>query len=153
MDMLPGDTEVAVASCASGSACWSVRAECVFSCLRSRSVREKRLWQSLQECLASFVSTWSQLPFTWTLPVCTYVRRAHAGQGSLVASTSFGIVYTRALSGDTVAVYAYGWFDEEMGKVEGRDSGGVEEQRWTPSGDQAELRVAFGASLHCVRVE
>ena len=38
-------------------------------------------------------------------------------------------------------------------KVEGRDSGGVEEERWTPSGDQAELRVAFAAWLHCVWVE
>lgn len=38
-------------------------------------------------------------------------------------------------------------------KVEGRDGGGVEEERWTPSGDQAELRVAFGAPLHCVWVE
>jgi hypothetical protein len=133
--MLTGDAKVGVACCICGSASWSVRDECVLSCLRSRSVRENRLWQSRQECRASFVSTRSQLPFTWMLPVCTYVRRAHAGQGSLVASMSFGIVYTRALSSDLVAVYAFSvWMiGEGMEKVGGTGQrwSGVGERRWT----------------------
>ena len=142
--MLPGEAEVAVASLVCGRVPWSGRVECVFSCLRSRSVRENRLRQSLQECLASFVSTWSQLPFTRMLPVCTYVRRAHAGQGSLVVSTSFGIVYTRAWSGDKVAVYAFSvWVVGDgngKGGGEERDSGGVAEQRWRASGDVGQGR-------------
>jgi len=112
MDRLAGDAKVAAASCGCGKASWSVRGECVFSCFRSKSVRENRLWQSLQECRASFVSTRYQLPFTCTVPVCTYVRRARAGQGSLAVNTSFGIVYTRAFAGDKASAYAFnlcGW--------------------------------------------
>jgi hypothetical protein len=130
--MLTGDAKFGVACCVCGSASWSVRDECVLSCLRSRSVRENRLWQSRQECRASFVSTRSQLPFAWMLPVCTYVRRAHAGQGSLVASMSFGIVYTRALSSDLVAVYAFSvWMIGE-----GMEKGGGTGQRWSEMGER-----------------
>lgn len=55
--------------------------------------------------------------------------------------------------GARVRVYRIDGLMKRWEKVEGRDSGGVGEERWTPSGDQAELRVAFGASLHCVWVE
>lgn len=96
-------------------------------------MRENRLWQSLQECRASFVSTQYQLPFTCTVPVCTYVRRARAEQGSLAVNTSFGIVYTRAFAGDKVSAYAISvcvWMvGEAMEKVEERGSGGVEAQK------------------------
>ena len=85
------------------------------------------------------MSTRSQLQFTWTVPVCTYVRRVHAGQGSLVASMSFGIVYTRAFAGDRVSAYAFRlcvWMvGEELldgKKVEGGEVGGVQERRWRP---------------------
>lgn len=104
MDRLAGDANVAAASCGCGKTSWIVRDECVFSCFRSKSVRENRLWQSLQECRASFVSTRNQLPSACKDPVCTYVRRARGGQGSLALNTSFGIVYTRAFAGDKASV-------------------------------------------------
>jgi len=148
VDRLAGDAKVAAASCGCDKTSWSVRDECVFSCFRSKSVRENRLWQSLQECRASFVSTRNQPPFTCKDPVCTYVRRAHDEQDSLAVSTSFGIVYTRAFAGDKVSAYAFsvcGWSVRRWKRwrnaaaVECRNEGGGQ------AGGKAELGVAFGS--------
>lgn len=106
-------------------------------------MRENRLWQSRQECRASFVSTRSQLPFTWMLPVCTYVRRAHAGQGSLVVSMSFGIVCTSALSGDFVAAYAFSAGRPARNGVTEVEKGGGTGQRWS---GRKKVEVGGGAA-------
>lgn len=63
--------------------------------------------------------------------MCTYVRRVHAGQGSLVASTSFGIVYTRAFAGDRVSAYAFSMCVWMVGEELQMEEGGGRGSWWS----------------------